>query len=487
MVGPMSGVDGVRSVLVRLRTRSGLNADRLHSTEVDVAPLLDLPIVRQVIRTTDTHAAEAAVEAVRMIAGQLDATDLVVVDVVLSLGILSARFADHPELEDLYAADVGERRNLLVARWAELHELLGESRPPKPPTVRTLRLTLEEESLGRLAELCVGSSVLDATAAEPDHSRPTVAVIGSAVMDFIFLVDHLPTASSAAPTDVFEESPGGKGLNHAIASARLGMDVQLIAAVGDDARGRHLLEYLVREGVRVNLIKITAGRNPVVAVFLLRNGGSANVPWMNSAEVRLDPLDVGASAVRAVLESTDAVVLTFEAQAEVVSSALESIGDQDRKPLVVVRPSPALPNPQVLYEHFSKIDYLIGTQAELRDLLPSAKREITVEELAQSLLTLGVHGVCITEEFGCLIRSEYIQANIAQFPAAMRDTPGAREAFSAALILKLLEKNRKIDEQDLKWATAAMAASQSYGGVADSMPAQEKVDRVVGIPGAKTS
>src|SRR5690348_14394250 len=122
MVGPMSGVDGVRSVLVRLRTRSGLNADRLHSTEVDVAPLLDLPIVRQVVRTTGAPVSEAAVDAVRVIASQLEATDLVVVDVVLSLGILSARFADHPELEDLYAADVGERRNLLVARWAELHD-----------------------------------------------------------------------------------------------------------------------------------------------------------------------------------------------------------------------------------------------------------------------------------------------------------------------------------------------------------------------------
>ncbi|WP_229905359.1 PfkB family carbohydrate kinase [Lentzea cavernae] len=483
----MSGVDGVRSVLVRLRTRSGLSADRLRSTEVDVEPVLELPIVRQVVRTTGASAPEAAVEAIRVMAGQLGTTDLVVVDVVLSLGIIEERFAGTPGLADLYAADVGERRRLLVDRWAELHDLLGESRPPKPPTVRTLRLALEAESLNKLAELCVGSSVLDATAAEADHSRPTVTVIGSAVMDFIFLVDHLPTASSAAPTDVFEESPGGKGLNHAIASARLGMDVHLVAAVGDDDRGRQLLDYLVAEGVRINLIKMTAGRNPVVAVFLLRNGGSANVPWMNAAEVRLDPLDVSASGVRAVLESTDAVVLTFEAQAEVVSSALDSIGNQARKPLVVVRPSPALPNPQVLYEHFSKIDYLIGTQAELRDLLPSAKRDITVEELAQSLLTLGVHGVCITEEFGCLIRSEYIQANIAQFPAAMRDTPGAREAFSAALILKLLEKNRKIDERDLKWATAAMAASQSYGGVADSMPAQEQVDRVVGIPGARTS
>jgi ribokinase len=477
----MPGVDGVRSAMVRLRTRSGLSADRLRSTEVGVEPILELPVVRQIVSATDKSPAEAAVDAIRQIAAQLPTTDLVIVDVVLALRLLGTRFSDQHELEELYAADVGERREQLVAQWNDLHRLLGVDQPPKRPTVRNLRSTLESEAIGKLAVLCVSSSVLD-VGQESDNSRATVAVIGSAVMDNIFVIDHLPSAGSASPADSFEESPGGKGLNHAVASARLGMDVHLIAAVGDDERGDRLRDYLVAEGVRVNLIKIAQdARSPVVGVFLLRNGGAFHVPWMNPAEVRLDPSDFHRSAVRATLDAVDAVVLTFELQTDVVGAALESIGRQAVKPLVVVRPSPTLPNPQVLYEHFPKIDYLVGTQSELRDLLPSAKRDMTTEELATSLLMLGVHGICITEEFGCLIRSEYLRADIARFPTAMRDTPGAREAFSAALIYKLLEKNRKINQRDLEWVTAAMAASQSFGGIADSMPVQEQVDRVLEV------
>jgi ribokinase len=192
--------------------------------------------------------------------------------------------------------------------------------------------------------------------------------------------------------------------------------------------------------------------------------------------------------VSGVLDSVDAVVMTFEPPVETIRAALETIGQQKTKPLLVVRPSPPLPNPQQLYENFQNIDYLIGTQRELRELLPGSDRDVTTESLATSLLMLGVHGVCITEEFGCMIRSEHNNVDIARFPAAMRDTPGAREAFSAALIHRLLKKNRMIEHEDLEWATAAMAAAQSFGGVADSMPKKGKVDRVLQVtPGDERS
>src|SRR4051794_581623 len=49
MTSPVSGVDAVRSALVRLRTRSGLSAERLRSTEVGVVSILELPVVRQLV------------------------------------------------------------------------------------------------------------------------------------------------------------------------------------------------------------------------------------------------------------------------------------------------------------------------------------------------------------------------------------------------------------------------------------------------------
>lgn len=488
MSGPVPGVDGVRSALVRLRTRTGLSADRLRSTEVSVRSILDLPVVRQIVSTTNKPEPEAALEAIRRIAGHLPTEELVIVDMALSLGLLGDRLPDHPEIAGLYAADVGDRRQRLVELWDRIHELLGVSTPGRHPTVRALRSTLESTAIASLAELCVASSVLDVVAPESgetddlNHGAATVAVIGSAVTDHIYVVDHIPTSGTSTPVNMYSTHPGGKGLNHAVASAKLGMDVHMITAVGDDQPGQKLLEYMAAERLRMNLVKVIPNQvTPVVGVYVTRTGGAASLPWMNEGEIRLEPADFHTSAVQNVLESAGAVVVTFEQPVDTIKAALKAVSKLKVKPLLVVRPSPPIPSPQFLYEHFDDIDYLIGTQLELRDVLAQSTQDMTPEQLATSLLALGVRGVCITEEFGAMIRSEHNRADIASFPTAMRDTPGAREAFSAALIFRLLKKNLKIDRGDLEWATAAMTAAQSFGGVAESMPKAQQVDRVLEV------
>lgn len=488
MVNPDPGVEGIRSVLVRLRTRSGLSAERLRSTEVGVDAVLELPIVRQVIATTGRAAPEAAVETIRRMAGLLAPTDLVIVDAVLALGVLGARFPESADFNALYAADLGERRESLVIQWDELHRLLDVQQPPRQPTVRALRANLEAESIGNLAELCVTASVLEATAESGSTGKESIAVLGAAVTDFIFVVRAFPTTGTSAQASSFQESPGGKGLNQAVASVRHGMDVHLITALGDDDRGQNLMAYMRSRDLPTNLVKVVPNaQSPVVNVTVTRSGGTAISAWMNESEVRLDAADIQTGSVRAVLDSANAVVITFEPSIESIRSALQAVKQRAVKPLLLIRPSPPLGDPQFLYEYFPSIDYLVGTQWELRRLLPGLDGEITHDELASSLLMLGVKGVCITEEFGSLIRSEDLRVDIARFPAAMRDTPGAREAFTAALIQRLLAKKGQITEQDVQWATAAMAASQSYGGVADSMPQPRQVDHILRVsPGATT-
>jgi ribokinase len=492
MVNPDPGVEGIRSVLVRLRTRSGLSAERLRSTEVGVDSVLELPIVRQVIATTGRAAPEAAVETIRHMAGLLAPTDLVIVDAVLALGVLGARFPESADFNALYAADLGERRESLVVQWDSLHRLLDVEAPPRQPTVRALRANLEAESIGRLAELCVTTSVLEATAEPVGESGGTgnasIAVLGAAVTDLIFVVRAFPTTGTSAQASSFQESPGGKGLNQAVASVRHGMDVHLITALGDDERGQSLMAYMRSVQLPTNLVKVVQNaQSPVVNVTVTRSGGTATSAWMNEGEIRLDSADIQTGSVRSVLDNANAVVITFEPSIEAIRAALQIVQQRTVKPLLLVRPSPPLGDPQFLYEYFPSIDYLVGTQWELRRLLPGLDGEITHDELARSLLMLGVKGVCITEEFGSLIRSEDFRVDIGRFPAAMRDTPGAREAFTAALIKRLLAKKGQISEKDVQWATAAMAASQSYGGVADSMPQPRQVDHILRVsPGATT-
>jgi len=50
-------------------------------------------------------------------------------------------------------------------------------------------------------------------------------VIGSMNMDFTMDVDHLPSKGETVPAVRLRTSPGGKGLNQAVALARLGAEV----------------------------------------------------------------------------------------------------------------------------------------------------------------------------------------------------------------------------------------------------------------------
>lgn len=493
MAGTGAEAEGVRGILLRLRTRSGLNVERLGATEVNIQPIADLPVVRHYMHTTGASADEAVVETLRQLARQLGTTEMLIVDAVLALHLLLDEPSGQPIAAELYPPDLGQRRVGLVARWFELHDLFGVQEVPPKPTVRTLRSVLESRALGQLAELCVSGSVLEvrpsvsaervsdaSESAGKSGTQSSVLIIGGAVTDHIFVVDHVPHPGTSTQARSFEEHPGGKGLNQAVAATRLGSDAQLVAAVGDDSAGRDLIAYMETEGVRVDLIKVVAQeRTPVVGVIVTDSGGSAVLGWKNEDQVRLDPADILSKAVRNAIERADAVLVTFESPIDVVKCVLDVVGKQADKPLLVLRPSPPFTTPQFLYEYLQSVDYLIATPWELRQLLPESNRETIVERLATQLLTLGVRGVCVTEEFGCLIRSDELNADIAKFPTALADAPGARDAFTAALTLRLLDRSGPLREEDLAWATAAMAAAQSFGGIPSSMPLADEVDRVL--------
>ena len=66
-------------------------------------------------------------------------------------------------------------------------------------------------------------------------SAPSITVVGSVNLDLVARVERLPRPGETVTGATFERVPGGKGANQAVACARLGADVTLVCAVGDDA------------------------------------------------------------------------------------------------------------------------------------------------------------------------------------------------------------------------------------------------------------
>ncbi|WP_244467481.1 carbohydrate kinase family protein [Nocardia vulneris] len=486
----------VRNILTRLCKRSGLSLDRLRTTEIDVAPLLDLLAVRQHAHRNGISAEEAVLPVVRDLAAQLPPTNRLIADAELVLGLLrDDNAAAAVDLDRLYAADLGERREYLTEHWRLLHETLAAEDIPPAPTVRSLRATPERRAFTALANLLVNESVYDAASAAA-HTTPifrappttktpatptvpgVVTVIGDAVIDHLYFVDHIPVAGASTQGSSFEEHPGGKGLSRAVAAARLGLQVRLISAVGDDAAGRRVLQYLRDEGVDTDLVKVVPDAPTPVTAVLITSTGAAGFIGCRDDRIRLSAQDLRSPMINAALASSDAVLLTFEQPSPVLERVLSLVQRLSPRPLLVVHPAPSIGVPQYLYQYLGAVDYLAGTSKDLAAMVPDGAGA-SPAATAQRLRALGVRSVCAIEDFHCTVWSDRVSTRIPPFPAAMADSPGAQAAFAAALVYRLVSTRRPAEKNDYIWATAAMVATQSFGDVPGSMPPVSDIDRIV--------
>ncbi|WP_228566561.1 carbohydrate kinase family protein [Nocardia sp. SYP-A9097] len=473
----------VRGILTRLRKRSGLSSDRLDSTEIDITTLLQLSVVRRYVHLSGTAPRPALLRVIAHVARQLPPTQQLIVDAELCLGLLEGQPASLVDPSRLYAPDLGDRRVYLTEQWQGLHRALGVPAPPPTPSVRTLRDTPEQQAFTALAELLTTGSELDivrmaeldAGQANTAPRRGTVTVIGDAVTDLINVVETFPEPGSALWGD-FDRHPGGKGLNRAVALARLGFDSRLIASIGADAAGREIVDYLREEGVDTSLVKVTnGGTTPVTTVIQTLEGQSSYIAFRQD-RLRLTESDFESPAVRGAIRRSDAVLVTCEQPIDIVARVLAMVHSMDPRPWLIINTSPPTVFPRHMHEHLEVVDYLIGTRKEVAATWPNS----SADQSTNRLLQLGVRAVCILEDVGCRVRSLGVDVVI---PHIDNGTPfvatGASSAFTTALVYRLTTARRPAERSDFEWAVRAVFARLPVLNIPDAMPSADRIDRMV--------
>src|SRR3954463_15638466 len=79
-------------------------------------------------------------------------------------------------------------------------------------------------------------------------------VVGSINVDLVWPGERLPTPGETVAGGRFARHGGGKGANQAVAAARLGAQVALVGAGGDDEMGAEALRELAAEGIDVTAV-----------------------------------------------------------------------------------------------------------------------------------------------------------------------------------------------------------------------------------------
>ncbi len=272
---------------------------------------------------------------------------------------------------------------------------------------------------------------------------PLVSVVGSVNLDLVARCARLPRPGETLTDATFERVPGGKGANQALAAARLGARVRLTAAVGSDTFAADALTLLRDGEVELDRLQEVAAPTGVALIVVGDDGENQIVvaPGAN-AYVRADDL-----------APADAVLCQLEVPIAVVTAAAR----QARFLCLNAAPGRALPD-----ELLAAVDLLVVNRYEL---------EVVGEAPGLTALTLGDEGAVLLEGGVEVARAEP--------PAVVAvDGTAAGDAFTACLLVSLLEGRER--EEALRRACAAGALAASRPGAQPSLPTAAEVDAILG-------
>jgi ribokinase len=279
------------------------------------------------------------------------------------------------------------------------------------------------------------------------------------------LVSHVPQPLKRGETlmaSSFATSPGGKGSNAAVAAARQGARVGLIARIGDDDFGRMGLALWAREGIDPRHVVQAAGERSGVAQILVYEDGDNSIAVAPGAGLGLNAEHV--QAAQGMVSACKVVMASLEVPQRATEAAFALA--KQAGALTLLNPAPAQPVDAALWD---MVDVLTPNESELHALsgLPA---HASLQEAAQVLLAQGVQAVLVTlGEKGCaLFRSGVPAVFLSGHPQKVIDTIGAGDTFTGSLAAALARGEDL--EQAMRWANAAAALSVTQATALGGMP-----------------
>lgn len=286
-----------------------------------------------------------------------------------------------------------------------------------------------------------------------------IVVVGSVNMDLVTLAPRFVAPGETILGERFLTVPGGKGANQAVAARRLGAEVALVGALGDDPFGRQLRDGLVAEQIDLSQLSQLAGCASGTASITVAHGEN-QIIVVPGANAKLDPGHV--EQARTLIGRADAVLLQMEIPLETVEATLR-LGQRLGVP-VILNPAPAQELPG---EWLRLARYITPNQHELAILLGAdasdGYRQLMQRSPCPVVLTRGAEGAWYREQ------GEPIHQP--GFAVEAVDSTGAGDTFNAALAVFLHEGLAEA----VRKACAAAAFSVTRFGAQAGMPSQAQL------------
>src|SRR5262245_20076069 len=171
-----------------------------------------------------------------------------------------------------------------------------------------------------------------------------IVVIGGANTDYLIRGPELPAPGETIDGQEFQEAPGGKGANQAVAAARLGARAAFLGKVGADARGKALLERLGAEGVETSAVLADPGAATGVARVMVDAQGEKQIMTAPGANHLLSAEEVARTA--GLIARARVALLQLELPPATVAAAVRL--SRAGGAVVVLDPAPSRELPEEL-------------------------------------------------------------------------------------------------------------------------------------------
>ena len=294
-----------------------------------------------------------------------------------------------------------------------------------------------------------------------------VVVCGSLNMDIVVQSKRRPAKGETLLGATVSFLPGGKGLNQAIAAARLGTATVMYGAVGTDAFADGLRSFLAANDVDSSGVREVAG--PATGVALIQVADRDNAITVASGA----NLHFRRNMIREAPRSDEVWVAQFETPLVETAEILANAHAAGARTVLNLAPFLAFPEGllrvvDVAVLNEIELSHATGVRlratSALRDVAGACEQLRTLGARA-AVATLGARGAVV-------VGSEGVTA-IPAFKAKVVDTTGAGDCFVGALATRLAAGESAVTAA--RYASAAAACAIETLGAGPAMPTAEKV------------
>jgi len=299
---------------------------------------------------------------------------------------------------------------------------------------------------------------------------PRICVIGSANVDHTLALPRLPRPGETVSGGTLLTNLGGKGANQAVAARKLGAEVRMLGAVGEDGPGREIRERLDAAGIDVTGIVAVPDAATGTALIFVDAEGRNQIGVAPGANHRLTVEML--RPYEGAIAWADVVVCQLETPLPVVRWALEEAHRHGVR--AILNPAPVRELPDDL---LGLVAYLTPNEGEAAALagIPIGDMD-SAREAGRRLLERGAATVIVTlGGEGALVCQRDRIVHFPAFPVAVVDTTAAGDAFNGALAVGLAAGGTLEEAVPLAGAAAALTCTRR--GAQDSLPERAEVER----------